>query len=160
MISIEHTAATTAPTWIIQPTRSLSWPEVKRCLWLLSLIPACSGLFFLFLGAPLVLPFAGLEIALLWGAFYYVSHTGRWREVVRLEGEQLVIEKGRDRPLERHRFDTAWVRVDLEGAPYRWHPSRLLIRSHGRGVELGRFLTDGERELLAKSLINAIRKNR
>jgi len=146
--------------WIIRPQRALTWPEAKRWLCLLSMLPASSGILFLLYGIPLVLPFAGLEIALLWAAFYYVWHTGRWREVVRLQGDQLIVEKGRERPLETHCFDRSWVRVELRGAPYAWYPSRLYLTSHGQEVTLGHFLTDGERAELARSLINAIDKSR
>ena len=147
-------------TWVIRPHRALTWPEAKRWLYLLSLLPASSGVLFLAYGAPLVLPFAGLEIGLLWAAFYYVIYTGQWREVVRLQGEQLIIEKGRERPLETYRFERHWVRVELRGAPYRGYPNRLCLTSHGREVYLGHFLTDGERAELARSLINAIHKTR
>lgn len=146
--------------WVIRPQRALSWPEAKRWLLVLSLLPAGSGLLFFFYGVPLVLPFAGLEVALLWAAFYYVHQTGRWREVVRLHDNQLIIEKGRDHPVETHCFDRNWVRVELRGAPYGWYPSRLCLSSHGREVSLGHFLTDGERAELARSLINAIAKTR
>ena len=57
-------------------------------------------------------------------------------------------------------FDRAWARVELSHSPRRWYPSRLSITSHGRFVELGHFLTNGEREALASELINAIEKNR
>ena len=80
-------------TWVMHPHRALTWPATKRWLYLLSLLPA-SGVHFLAYGAPLVLPFAGLETGLLWATFYYVIYTGQWREVVRLQGEQLIIEKG------------------------------------------------------------------
>ena len=155
-----HAEPATARTWIIQPQRSLTWAKARRWLWLLSLIPATSGILSAFYGAPLVLPFAGLEIALLWGAFYWVNLTGRHREIVRLEGSEVIIEKGRDGPEEVHHFEQAWVRIELRPSPNRWHPSRLCFASHGREVTIGHFLTDGEREALARTLINAITKSR
>lgn len=149
-----------ARAWVIQPHRSLTWPEARRWLWLLSLIPTTSGILALACGAPLVLPFAGLEVALLWAAFYYVDHTGRWREVVRVEGERVVIEKGRNGPRETHVFERSWVRVELRQPAHAWHPTRLYMTSHGREVDLGSFLTDGERAALARALINGIRETR
>ncbi|MGD9600204.1 MAG: DUF2244 domain-containing protein [Gammaproteobacteria bacterium] len=153
-------AAPRPRVWVIQPHRSLTWREARRWLCLVSLVPLSSGLLFLAYGIPLVLPFAGLEILLLWAAFYYVWYTGQCREVVRLEGGRLVVEKGRDRPTETHQFDSAWVRVELRGQASGWYPSRLCLCSHGREVSLGHFLTEGERAELARSLINAICKSR
>ena len=81
--------------WVVRPTRSLTWPEAKRWLCVISFIPLSGGLLFLWFGIPLVLPFAGLEVALLWGAFYYVAWTGEMREVIRLTPDRLIIERGR-----------------------------------------------------------------
>lgn len=147
-------------TWEITPTRALSWPQAKRVLWLISLFPAGSGILFLCYGVPLVLPFAGAEIALLWLAFYYVIVAGQWREIVRIDAAQVTVEKGRIGPLQIYSFDRAWVRVELRGARYRWYPNRLCLTSHGREVARAQFLTDGERIELAESLINAIHKTR
>jgi len=147
-------------TWVITPTRALSWPQAKRVLWLISLFPAGGGILFLCYGLPLVLPFAGVEIAMLWLAFYTVISAGQWREIVRVDGAQVTVEKGRIGPLQVYSFDRAWVRVELRGAPFRWYPNRLCLTSHGREVVLAQFLTDGERIELAQSLINAIHKTR
>ncbi len=149
-----------ASTWVIQPHRTLTWQQAKSYLWVISLIPTLSGCLFLWFGAPLILPFAGLEIALLWAAFYWVIREGAYFEVIRIEGDHVIVSKGRKRPTETHKFPLAWVAVDLRGAPYRWHPSKLYVGSHGRRVSLGEFLTDGERAALARSLINAIEKTR
>ena len=145
--------------WVVRPTRSLTWSEAKRWLCVISFIPLTSGLLFLWFGIPLVLPFAGLEIALLWAAFYYVAWTGEMREVIRLTPQRLIIERGRRGPQERFEYDRAWVRVDLDESRG-WHPTRLSVTSHGKASALGSFLTDGERRALATSLINALDKNR
>ena len=145
--------------WVVRPTRSLTWPEAKRWLCVISFIPLSSGLLFLYFGIPLVLPFAGLEVILLWSAFYYVAWTGQMREVIRLTPRRLILEKGRRSPEQRFDYDRAWVRVVLE-EDRGWHPSRLHIRSHGNAAAVGSFLTDGERRALAFALINALGKTR
>jgi len=145
--------------WVVRPTRSLTWPEAKRWLYVISFIPLASGLLFLYYGIPLVLPFAGLEIALLWAAFYYVAWTGQAREVIRLTPRRLIIEKGRREPEQRYEYERAWVSIHLD-ENRGWHPSRLRVRSHGKGADLGSFLTDGERRALASALINALGKSR
>lgn len=145
--------------WVVRPTRSLTWPEAKRWLYVISFLPLTSGLVFLYLGAPFVLPFAGLEILLLWAAFWYVHWTGQWREVIRLTPHHLVIEKGRHGPQQRHEYERAWVGITLD-EKRGWLPSRLHVGSHGKGSDIGSFLTDGERRALALALINALGKTR
>ncbi len=145
--------------WIVRPTRSLTWPEAKRWLCVISFIPLGSGLLFLCFGVPLVLPFAGLEIIFLWVAFWYVHWTGQWREVIRLTPRHLVIEKGRHEPEQRHEYERAWVGIRLDERRG-WLPSRLHVGSHGKAEDIGSFLTDGERRALALALINALGKSR
>ncbi|MEQ8232143.1 MAG: DUF2244 domain-containing protein [Gammaproteobacteria bacterium] len=154
----EGDAAT--PTWVLSPTRSMTWPQAKRFLLLVAAVSAAIGGFFFALGMPLVLPFSGLEALAVTAAFYVVLREGERREVIRLDGDLLVIERGLRRLEERIEFNRFWVRVALEPAGSRLHPRRLVLRAHGQQLELGRFLTDGERESFARTLINALSKNR
>ncbi len=50
------------------------------------------------------------------------------------------------------RFHPYWLQMRLQ--PGRWHgwPSRLLLRSHGREVEIGAFLNEAERAEVAQRL--------
>jgi uncharacterized membrane protein len=145
--------------WVVRPTRSLTWAEAKRWLYIISTLPLASGTLFLFFGIPLVLPFAGLEVGLLWAAFYYVQLTGQRVEIIALSPERLVLERGRKVATERLELDPAWARVELSDGRG-WQPSSLRVGSHGRFMEVGSFLTDGERQFLANALINALKKSR
>lgn len=159
MIERLDNPAADGTVWVVRPTRSLTWAEAKRWLCAISVIPLAAGLLFLWFGIPLVLPFAGLEVALLWWAFYHVGRSGQTREVIRLTPGRLIIERGRTGPEQRLEYDRAWVRVRLD-ENRGWHPSRLSIGSHGKLSPVGAFLTDGERRSLAEALINALAKNR
>jgi uncharacterized membrane protein len=50
------------------------------------------------------------------------------------------------------RFHPYWARLSLQPGRWRNAPSRLLVRSHGREVEIGAFLNDEERRSLAQRL--------
>jgi uncharacterized membrane protein len=54
-------------------------------------------------------------------------------------------------------FHPYWTRVRLEAGSWRGWPSRLLIGSHGREVELGAFLNEDERRALARRLTELLR---
>jgi len=146
--------------WVVQPTRSMTWGEAKIFIAAVTVVSIAIGTWFYAHGYPLVLPFSGLEALAVAIAFYIVLRDGENREVISLFAERVVVEKGRNRPEIRAEFERAWVRVELSHSPRRWYPSRLSIASHGRFVEVGHFLTNGEREALASELINAIEKNR
>ncbi|MFT3791000.1 MAG: DUF2244 domain-containing protein [Rudaea sp.] len=50
------------------------------------------------------------------------------------------------------RFHPYWVRVELLPGRHLGWASRLMLRSHGREVEVGRFLNEAERAELARQL--------
>jgi uncharacterized membrane protein len=53
-------------------------------------------------------------------------------------------------------FPRHWATVTLRASYTALHPSRLLIESRGRAVEIGGFLTDEERRGLAAQLKQVI----
>jgi uncharacterized membrane protein len=103
-------------------------------------------------GFWLVLPFAGLELVAVGTGLYVVSRRCYECEVISIAGDAVRVEKGRNYPRERWTFARIWAHAVLEHCPSAWYPSRLLIRSHGRAVEVGRFLNEEERRQLASDL--------
>jgi uncharacterized membrane protein len=114
------------------------------------------ALVFFRIGLTLVLPFSGLEMLALGAALYVTSRRGSVREVITINKKTVAVETGRARPEQRHEFQRPWAKVILERSWSDWHPSRLLIRSHGRQLEIGRFLNEQERRGLAEVLDNAM----
>lgn len=74
-------------------------------------------------------------------------------EVVSIAGDTVAVEKHWPSRQMRHEFQRGWAQVVLE-QPLAAMPelSRLFIRSHGRQVELGALLDEGERRELADRL--------
>jgi uncharacterized membrane protein len=95
-----------------------------------------------------VVPFAGLELFALGVALGLSVRRGRHREFVSVYSDRIVVEKGGDRIEERLELPRHWTRVELVRAPWRGHPSRLLLSGHGRRCEIGAALTEPERESL------------
>ena len=144
----------------MKPTRSMTWAEAKRFILFIAVVSFTIGGFFMLRGLPLVLPFSGLEVLAVALAFYLVLRDGERREVIRITADSLVIETGKQAIEDRLEFNRFWVRVELRSSRYRYHPSRLVVAAQGQTIELGRFLTEGERKTFARTLINALAKNR
>ena len=107
------------------------------------------GIAFALFGAWLVLPFVGLEIAGLAAAFYANGRHATDFERISLRAGTLTVEiVDRDRRVE-HCFNPHWVRLLLDGA--RGDP-RVVLRSHGKELEIGRHLDGPGRELLATEI--------
>jgi len=156
MIEIERSGSGTLQRIVLRPNQSISWRAVGYfyvSLLVLS-ISIAGGL--ALLGFWPVLPFTGLEMLALGVVLYLVARRGQQCEVISVQPDTILIEQGRYRPERRWVFLRVWAKVILERCPKQWYPSRLLIRSHGRGVEIGRFLNEDERQRLAKELTQGL----
>jgi uncharacterized membrane protein len=99
-----------------------------------------------------VLPFAGLEIGLLAWAVRSSMRRGEEREVIVVSESDVVIERRAPSGSGLTVFPRHWARVKLRDPRPSTRPSSLVIESHGRACEVGRFLTEEERRSLARRL--------
>lgn len=141
--------------FVVRGNASASGASLAAASGLLGALAAGIGLAWWWQGLPLIAPFAGLEAGALALGLYWCHRRSRWQEVVRVRPDRVVVEAGYGRPQYRHEFERAWVRVVWRRGPG-WYPGRLLLRSHGREVEVGRALTEGERKALGGRLAMAI----
>ena len=79
---------------ILSPNRSMSWQTNKRILLAMFLVNMLIALGWTAMGAWMVLPFAGLEILLVGIGMYYVSWKLSFKEILILEADSLIIQKG------------------------------------------------------------------
>lgn len=117
------------------------------------------GSAFYALGAWPVVGFCGLEVLLIWWCFKLnFRHLERY-ETILLTPDALEIRrvdpKGR---VERTVLQPYWLTVRLEEEPS--GANRLLLRSHGRDVAIGGFLSPEERVDLKQALDAALRQPR
>ena len=144
-------------TIMVMPNRPMPWQHIMMIYLLVSGVTISIAFSFFTQGLTLILPFAGLEL-LAFGVVLYIS---AWRsnikEVVNVNEEKIRIEIGRNVPKEIYKLDKAWANIVLERSWNNWYPSRLLLRSHGRQLEIGKFLNEQERQCLAIELNKAIK---
>jgi uncharacterized membrane protein len=96
-----------------------------------------------------VLPFAGLEMAVLAWALKATFDRRRETETITVSDDAVRIESVHRRRRREIVFSRHWTQVKLRRPVSRLHPSRLTIESKGRELEVGRFLTEEERHGLA-----------
>jgi uncharacterized membrane protein len=145
---------------MIRPNRSLSWHQSMVFLGAIAVPLLLVSLVFAARGYWLILPFAGLELAVLFACLYLVGHAACRCETVSVGDSVVTVEKGRDRgngpeplnPAQRTDFARGWVRVELASGTSQRYPRRLWIGASGRRVELGGFLADDEKTVLAAEL--------
>lgn len=135
---------------VARPNCSLSSSEMTRVVAILAIFSLSIAIAFGFAGAWLVFPFAGLELLALAYAFYLINcHAGDY-ESITIEGDRLAIEKHHRKNTSQVVFHRYWAQVVLRETSGGEH--RLWLRSHGKEVEVGRYMNDRQRLALAQQL--------
>lgn len=139
---------------LIKPNQSLTWRGNLYLLASLGGITFLIAVMFTLLGAWVILPFAGIEIAALATALYVVNWRVNFRELIRFEKDMVVIEKGHFAPKWRWRFKKQYLKINVEPEKHPWEgPSITLYCSESHAhVPLGRFLNKEDSEQLIVSL--------
>lgn len=141
---------------VIRPNRSLTRRQLQLAF--VGIAAFCLGIATVFavLGMWPVLPFAGAEVIAVGIGFYLSAMSGREMEVVSVNSDKVAVEKGRLRVRRRWELQRTWAQIRLLPPRFPWYPTRLVIRSHGKEVELGGFLSEEERQRLAGELRQAL----
>jgi len=103
-----------------------------------------------------VLLAASLELAGLGAALWWSRRQGERRELILIGERNVIVRKIRAGQATEIEFRRPWTHVVLEPAAARNWPNRLILRSMGRSVEVGCFLTDCERKSLKKRLTGVL----
>ena len=133
-----------------KPNCSLTTEGKRNVVLLLTVIPCCIAIGFGILGAWFVLPFMGLEIFALAFAFYYVNSHETDYESISIDGNSLVVERGCRQQVNKYELNPYWVTVQRRELPN--GELKLSLLSHGKSIEVGRYLTRKQREVLADQL--------
>jgi len=145
---------------VTTPSRSFSGRGMRWLCLLLLPAAAVPAVIFALLGAWPVLPFIGLEVALvLWLVALHRRWTAAQVEEVVLTGAGLRVRATDGRGgSEEVVLEPYWARVRLEERPGA-APS-LTLSARGRRVEVGRFLPPEQKAQLAQALADALRRYR
>ena len=140
---------------VIHPYRSLGPVGFKILLAVVIGANAVGAIVMLSLGAWPVAGFMGLDVLAVYVAFRMSYAQARAFERVTINGEALVVErvdvKGRRR---EWRFPSYWVSVLFEGDEE--SGATVTLRSHGRSLEIGEYLSPFERKSFADTLKRAL----
>ena len=109
--------------------------------------------FSLVFGAWPIMPFAGIEMVVLYFAFRYIDHHAGDYERITIRGDSVAVEVCEGSRVTRQELRRCWAQVVCEG-----EGARLALRSHGRELEVGRHVRDGQRAEMARDLKRELRQ--
>lgn len=131
---------------------SISSRGLFRVFLLLALLNLGIGAGFAFVGAWLILPFAGLEVALLGAAFLINGRHASDYERIELAGGRLSVEIAEAARTKRYEFEADPRLVQLREDEGAGAGCRLVLESPALQVELGRHLDAASRRAFAAEL--------
>jgi len=138
-------------TLVARRNNSLSSTGCNLVVGSLATISLVISLAFALRGAWMIVPFAGLEVLVVYLAFRCLErHAGDF-ESLSIQDDRVLIVRRERGEVSRHEFNRYWAQVVLQ--PSRWGGQVVLaLRSHGRQVEFGRHLTEEQRVEAARTI--------
>jgi uncharacterized membrane protein len=141
---------------LLTPHRSLGPRGFLMLMLAIGTVSFTTGLVFLMMGAWPVMAFCGLDVALVYLAFKLNYRAARMHESVHLTEAALQVKRvhpnGRE---ESWTFNPYWVRLSVDENEHT-ERTQLSLRSHGRELVIGHFLSNEEKADFANALSAAL----
>lgn len=147
---------TPALQWLLKRNCSITPRQLLGVFAALSAASLAIGLLFLWLGAPYVLAFAGLELLAVGAALVVFARHAGDRETLTLVGRSLHVELRRGAHVDRAEFAADWLTVE----PAAGQGSLVELAGQGQRMRVGRFLRPELRAAFARELRAALRRAR
>jgi len=152
MIAREVDPATGAIRLVLTPNSSLTQHQARLLLAAMAIAMGTIALFFTALGAWMVLPFSGGEWLMLALALWWVQRKLSVIEIITIHHSTVSVDVKRLASEQSHCFEKTWLRVERVAPVRGGYPSRLYLRRQRTSLEIGSFLIESEREMLAQEL--------
>ena len=156
MVTETHSTSPPSMRFLIRANCSMTRKSFFTVYGSLAVLSLGIALRLLFLGLWLVLPFTLLELGLLGGILYYLWSRRDDVEIISITDDEIQVEQRDHKGSREWTMPHYWASVELQRSTHRNHPTRLILRSHGNEEQIGRCLTDEERDKLARQLRHAI----
>lgn len=125
---------------IAKPNQSSSWRTNKLVLLALTIPSLGIAVAFTFAGAWPILPLAGLELAALAGALYYVNWKLQYRHVITLSDDGIRIDKGYYAPQKSWQFPRSGAGLAVTPEKHPWDGPAISLHNKSESVTVGEFL--------------------
>ncbi len=138
----------------LRPNSSLV--GINRIIFLSSITLVCGGigLIFYFFGAVLILPFAGLELMILFTAFYLSFRWSSNKEKIYISQDIIRVEKGINRAEYSWEEFRTFTLFNIKKKSDK--SIRLSFRSKGKDIYIGDFLNGDDKKILKDEIKSII----
>ena len=142
--------------YIISLSPNSSLVGIYRIIFLASITFVCGGIatIFYFFGAALILPFAGIELTILFIAFYLSFKWSSKREKIYISEDIVKVERGVNKAeyswKEFRTFTYFKIKKEKDKT------IRLSFRSKGKDIVIGEFLNEDDKKILRDEITGII----
>lgn len=133
---------------VLTPNRSATWRFNCLVLKLFGFVIFAIAIVWSLMGVWVILPFAGIEFALLVYFVYRTSSDCYRKEVLHLSPGIIRLERGRKAPTTAHSFDRASCEFIKTYPSHFWSAASINLKSRGKLIRVGRFLNKQDIEEL------------
>lgn len=141
---------------VLRPNRSWTWRSNTYFVATLLAVSTAIALSFAIRGYWMVLPFSALEMAALFGCLYFCVRRASQQEVLTFSIDELIVEKGHQRPEQVYRYPRFFARFQVEPPQHPWYRPRIAIVVRNERLEIGQFLGAEEKQDLIGHLRHMI----
>lgn len=157
MVSNRIDAGSGTGSLVIMPNRSMSWAANKILLGFMTFFLAMVSILFASMGLWPVIPWAGLELIVLWLSVYFTYLRLQRCELVTVTDTEVIYQAGRRSPEHEVRFPRCWTRFVVTYPKRGEGPAALYFRYQGQDTEVGRDLNRDEKKELMTCLRRVLR---
>ena len=152
MIEKRIDKANDSATIVLSPNNSSSWRFNMQLTATLAILLIIISGYFALMGLWVVFLFAGLEIFVLVTCQYIRLHANQSTETINIKGNAVTIIRRCYEKTESWKYPRAWAKLLVRQPYFRGYPKRVLLRSHGKEIELGSFLNKKDKNILIRDL--------
>ncbi len=158
MISCQFDDGETSACIVLRPNRSWTWRANVYFIGSLMAVSLTMAAVFSARGFWMILPFTVLEISVLTACLYYCVRRTHTTEVLRLNRDALIFERGIRRPVLHLELERYFTRFFVRPAHHPWYKKRIELKCRDRALEVGEFLSDDEKDELVRDLRQIIHR--
>ncbi len=137
---------------VIRPNNSTTWRTTQWFLTFLIITSLSVAVAFTINGYWLILPFSIIEMSIVAACMVYCFRRNYNQEVLSFSSETLIFEAGGRQPdvhLTWQRFFTKFL---VQPAKHPWYSRKIFVLYKGQQRELGKYLSDGDKQKLVSAL--------
>lgn len=143
-----------AITILLTPNRSLTWAAAKWIIALMVAVVMIIAIAWTFVGAWVVLPFAGLEVGLFAVLMHKVTRSTYLRQIVTLTDQLITIEMGIERRQSTQSLPRFGTDIYYSETERDWHTPKITLHNGRTRVQIGQFLNVDDMVILRNELEN------